>query len=180
MRILPSFDRLQSERASRSGDTSEDPEQPDELEPLTVVRHVLKSQPFHGINRKVQLKPSAWERGSPDDPSGVGAPTEALFILKWGGELTSLGEAQAASLGALFRNSFFPAEGGGFLRLHSTYRHDLKIYSSDEGRVQMTAAAFARPAGGRRRPALGGGPAPSAFLDRREAQGSPTHPGSAA
>ena len=23
-------------------------------------------------------------------------------------------------------------------------RHDLKIYSSDEGRVQMTAAAFAR------------------------------------
>jgi inositol hexakisphosphate/diphosphoinositol-pentakisphosphate kinase len=34
--------------------------------------------------------------------------------------------------------------GGGLLRLHSTYRHDLKIYSSDEGRVQMTAAAFAK------------------------------------
>jgi len=51
---------------------------------------------------------------------------------------------QAESLGSLFRNSLFPAEGGGFLRLHSTYRHDLKIYSSDEGRVQMTAAAFAR------------------------------------
>ena len=32
--------------------------------------------------------------------------------------------------------------GGGLLRLHSTYRHDLKIYSSDEGRVQMSAAAF--------------------------------------
>ena len=32
--------------------------------------------------------------------------------------------------------------GNGFLRLHSTYRHDLKIYSSDEGRVQMSAAAF--------------------------------------
>lgn len=30
-----------------------------------------------------------------------------------------------------------PAGGGGFLRLHSTYRHDLKIYSSDEGRVQV-------------------------------------------
>lgn len=27
--------------------------------------------------------------------------------------------------------------GGGLLRLHSTYRHDLKIYSSDEGRVQV-------------------------------------------
>ena len=34
--------------------------------------------------------------------------------------------------------------GCGFLRLHSTYRHDLKIYASDEGRVQMTAAAFAK------------------------------------
>ena len=36
------------------------------------------------------------------------------------------------------------SEDMGLLRLHSTYRHDLKIYSSDEGRVQMTAAAFAR------------------------------------
>lgn len=30
--------------------------------------------------------------------------------------------------------------GNGLLRLHSTYRHDLKIYSSDEGRVQVRAA----------------------------------------
>lgn len=36
--------------------------------------------------------------------------------------------------------------GCGLLRLHSTYRHDLKIYASDEGRVQMTAAAFAKVA----------------------------------
>lgn len=28
-------------------------------------------------------------------------------------------------------------EGTGLLRLHSTFRHDLKIYSSDEGRVQV-------------------------------------------
>ena len=35
-------------------------------------------------------------------------------------------------------------EGTGLLRLYSTYRHDLKIYSSDEGRVQMFAAAFAK------------------------------------
>ena len=34
--------------------------------------------------------------------------------------------------------------GSGFLRLHSTYRHDLKVYASDEGRVQMTAAAFTK------------------------------------
>ena len=75
-----------------------------------------------------------------------GVPVEALFILKWGGELTKLGEAQAEFLGGRFRNSLYPGDedGGGVLRLHSTYRHDLKIYSSDEGRVQMTAAAFAR------------------------------------
>ena len=36
------------------------------------------------------------------------------------------------------------SEGSGLIRLHSTYRHDLKIYSSDEGRVQMSAAAFAK------------------------------------
>ena len=35
-------------------------------------------------------------------------------------------------------------EMAGVLRLHATYRHDLKIYSSDEGRVQITAAAFAK------------------------------------
>ena len=33
-------------------------------------------------------------------------------------------------------------ESGGLLRLHSTYRHDLKCYTSDEGRCQKTAAAF--------------------------------------
>lgn len=33
-------------------------------------------------------------------------------------------------------------QGGGLLRLHSTYRHDLKCYASDEGRCQKTAAAF--------------------------------------
>uniref|UniRef100_A0A183CN09 Inositol hexakisphosphate and diphosphoinositol-pentakisphosphate kinase n=1 Tax=Globodera pallida TaxID=36090 RepID=A0A183CN09_GLOPA len=66
------------------------------------------------------------------------------------------GVLQAEALGRLFR-TLYPGirrtdgkespedtQGLGFLRLHSTYRHDLKIYSSDEGRVQMTAAAFAR------------------------------------
>lgn len=34
------------------------------------------------------------------------------------------------------------ADTHGLLRLHSTYRHDLKCYTSDEGRCQKTAAAF--------------------------------------
>uniref|UniRef100_A0A158P793 Inositol hexakisphosphate and diphosphoinositol-pentakisphosphate kinase n=1 Tax=Angiostrongylus cantonensis TaxID=6313 RepID=A0A158P793_ANGCA len=79
-----------------------------------------------------------------------------VLILKWGGELTTAGNLQAEALGKLFR-TLYPGirradgksspedtQGLGFLRLHSTYRHDLKIYASDEGRVQMTAAAFAK------------------------------------
>ena len=42
------------------------------------------------------------------------------------------------------QGQFSELPGCGLLRLHSTYRHDLKIYASDEGRVQMTAAAFAK------------------------------------
>lgn len=57
------------------------------------------------------------------------------------------GRQQAEALGSLFRNIMYPQTGptgGGLLRLHSTYRHDLKIYSSDEGRVQTSAAAFTK------------------------------------
>ena len=57
---------------------------------------------------------------------------------------------QAESLGSQFRNIMYPRygpAGGGLLRLHSTYRHDLKIYSSDEGRVQSSAAAFTQVTG---------------------------------
>ena len=35
-----------------------------------------------------------------------------------------------------------PNYRGGLLRLHSTYRHDLKVFTSDEGRCQKTAASF--------------------------------------
>jgi len=68
---------------------------------------------------------------------------EALMILKWGGELTHAGIQQAENLGKTFRVSIYPSSKGmGLLRLHSTYRHDLKCYSSDEGRCMMTAASF--------------------------------------
>jgi inositol hexakisphosphate/diphosphoinositol-pentakisphosphate kinase len=89
---------------------------------------------FAGINRKVQLKPLRWS--APEDGSG-GQPRciEALLILKHGGVLTHAGRQQAESLGNLFRNVMYPpSAGGGLLRLHSTYRHDLKIYSSGGAR----------------------------------------------
>jgi inositol hexakisphosphate/diphosphoinositol-pentakisphosphate kinase len=68
--------------------------------------------------------------------------TEALFILKWGGELTHAGVKQAVDYGTNFREMMYEEKSGGLLRLHSTYRHDLKCYTSDEGRCQKTAAAF--------------------------------------
>lgn len=71
--------------------------------------------------------------------------TEVQLILKWGGNLTKLGEKQSIRLGKRFRHEMYPdAPGGGILRLHSTFRHDLKIKTSDEGRVMKTAAAFAK------------------------------------
>lgn len=59
---------------------------------------------------------------------------EALFILKWGGELTHAGVKQGIDNGTSFRSMMYEDSDGGLLRLHSTYRHDLKCYSSDEGR----------------------------------------------
>ena len=71
--------------------------------------------------------------------------TEVLIILKWGGDLTPLGREQAERLGMQFRHQMYPDhKGGGVLRLHATYRHDLKIKASDEGRVMKTAAAFTK------------------------------------
>lgn len=87
-----------------------------------------------GINRKAQLK---WEKSA----DGV---KSVLVVMKWGGVLTHAGAQQAEDLGKWFRSTMYPGESTGLLRLHSSFRHDLKIYSSDEGRVQMTAAAFAK------------------------------------
>ncbi|KAG6779358.1 hypothetical protein POTOM_015735 [Populus tomentosa] len=100
---------------------------------------------FSGIYRKVQLKPLKWVKVPKSNGEGEEErPVEALMVLKYGGVLTHAGRKQAEELGRYFRNNMYPGEGTGLLRLHSTYRHDLKIYSSDEGRVQMSAAAFAK------------------------------------
>ena len=57
-----------------------------------------------------------------------------LLIAKWGGEVTPAGERVAEELGKAFRCMYPGGEGeysllpgSGFLRLHSTYRHDLKV-----------------------------------------------------
>ncbi|XP_063026188.1 inositol hexakisphosphate and diphosphoinositol-pentakisphosphate kinase 1 isoform X8 [Melospiza melodia melodia] len=109
---------------------------------------------FSGINRKVQLTylPHGHPKAaSEDEEARREASPSLLLVLKWGGELTPAGRVQAEELGRAFRCMYPGGQGDyagfpgcGLLRLHSTYRHDLKIYASDEGRVQMTAAAFAK------------------------------------
>ncbi|KAL1104323.1 hypothetical protein V6Z11_D04G059000 [Gossypium hirsutum] len=115
-------------------------------EKLRQVKAVLEEGGhFSGIYRKVQLKPLKWVKVQKSNGEGEEEwPVEALMVLKYGGVLTHAGRKQAEELGRYFRNNMYPGEGTGLLRLHSTYRHDLKIYSSDEGRVQMSAAAFAK------------------------------------
>ncbi|XP_006650423.1 inositol hexakisphosphate and diphosphoinositol-pentakisphosphate kinase VIP2-like isoform X1 [Oryza brachyantha] len=132
---------------TRSGRESDsDADDLEHIEKLRQVKAVLEEGGhFSGIYRKVQLKPLNWIRVPKRNGDGEEErPIEALMILKYGGVLTHAGRKQAEELGRFFRNNIYPGEGTGLLRLHSTYRHDLKIYSSDEGRVQMSAAAFAK------------------------------------
>ncbi|KAJ6845063.1 inositol hexakisphosphate and diphosphoinositol-pentakisphosphate kinase 2-like isoform X3 [Iris pallida] len=132
-------------RQSGRGSDS-DAEDIEHAEKLRQVKAVLEEGGhFSGIYRKVQLKPLKWVKVSKSNGEGEEErPIEALMVLKYGGVLTHAGRKQAEELGRYFRNNMYPGEGTGLLRLHSTYRHDLKIYSSDEGRVQMSAAAFAK------------------------------------
>merc|ERR1719320_1733119 len=129
---------------------------------------------FSGINRKVQLKyqpkgrPKSTEEDVQKDPSlllvlkwgGELTPTgriqaeelgKVFRCMYPGGQDLLIGGVPAhdppdrySRATSLPNGEYAGALGLGLLRLHSTYRHDLKIYASDEGRVQMTAAAFAK------------------------------------
>ena len=111
---------------------------------LFQLKAVLeKGSHFDGIYRKVQMKPIKTAKIVNAEGKEELTVEEGLLILKWGGELTHAGIQQAETLGKTFRVSIYPSSKGmGLLRLHSTYRHDLKCYSSDEGRCMMTAASF--------------------------------------
>ena len=118
----------------------------DALEKMFQLKYILEKDRFEGLNRKIQLKPLKTEEIMRNGVKKTKI-TEALFILKFGGELTHAGMAQALQFGDTFRKKMYVEDsksGEGLLRLHSTYRHDLKCYTSDEGRCQKTAAAFLR------------------------------------
>ena len=137
-------------RKGRSG-SEDDVVDVDTLIKLKSMRDVLEREEITGINRKLQMKPEKWcETVYVDSPDSTDSAietkaSEIQIILKWGGGLTIQGSKQAEELGASFRHQMYPdPSGGGVLRLHSTFRHDLKIKASDEGRVMKTAAAFTK------------------------------------
>ncbi|CAG2231618.1 PPIP5K [Mytilus edulis] len=133
-----------------------DPEIAEKKVKLQQLKLVLEMYGhFSGINRKVQLKyqPYGNPKKSSSEEDDIPRPPSLLLIAKWGGELTPAGKIQAEDLGKAFRTLYpggqgqFETPGLGFLRLHSTFRHDLKIQicsfsGKSEGRVQMGMLAF--------------------------------------
>ncbi|CAB9509992.1 hexakisphosphate and diphosphoinositol-pentakisphosphate kinase [Seminavis robusta] len=112
---------------------------------LRHIRVILERWRIAGMNRKLQLKPKKFKEYVDDDGNKKTRCTSVQLVFKYGGNLTRLGENQALRLGRRVRRDAYPdVSGGGILRLHSTFRHDLKIKTSDEGRVMKTAAAFAK------------------------------------
>ena len=116
---------------------------------LFQIKLILeKNLNFEGLTRKIQLRPLEYKEIIDTTTSKKSYKvTQALLIMKWGGHITHSGIEQAKILGQTFRCQFYPSgsgvdKGEGLLRLHNTYRHDLKCYSSEEGRCLKSAAAF--------------------------------------
>ncbi|CAK9014582.1 unnamed protein product [Durusdinium trenchii] len=103
---------------------------------LELMIPVLSMQErFSGFERKIQIKATKFKGNK---------VREVQVIVKWGGELTVGGLQRAESLGRMLREQLYFEDPAGLLRLHSSFRHDFKIYSSQEGRCLITAAAFTK------------------------------------
>ena len=92
---------------------------------------------FEGFNRKIQLKVLQRQK---QEGQGRGRIRRIMIVLKWGGQLSYMGYLDAIQLGKKMRMQRYDEHD--CLSLYSSYRHDVKTYSSDEGRCIKTAAAF--------------------------------------
>merc|ERR1712194_152062 len=102
---------------------------------MELLKEILSlHDKFTGLNRKVQLKPVECSYNN---------VLQVQIIAKWGGEITKVGREQAEELGCRLRKSLYQ-QSDALLALHSTFRHNFKLYSSFEGRCQVTAAAFTK------------------------------------
>lgn len=138
-------DAQQSQSEDEDGKKVEEKRQAinEELTNIELLIPVLEMQDrFVGLERKVQLKAIKWKQQKDEESARKAAHVQV--VAKWGGELTKNGLMQAQDLGYRLRHDLYPHDPTGLLRLHSSFRHDFKIYSSQEGRCQITAAAFTK------------------------------------
>mmetsp|Transcript_7635 Transcript_7635/g.16836 ORF Transcript_7635/g.16836 Transcript_7635/m.16836 type:complete len:1122 (-) Transcript_7635:55-3420(-) len=124
---------LRDAKAAKDEEKVQDLER--EIGHVSELMEVLqKRDRFSGMERKVQLKAVTNE-------SKVDKVT---VVAKHGGELTLSGLQAAETLGVHLRKTLYPNDDGKLLRLHASFDHDFKCYSSQEGRCQSTAASFTR------------------------------------
>lgn len=75
------------------------------------MRDVLERWKIGGLNRKLQIKPREWiEYVDSENGAKVIRCVKVQLILKWGGNLTKLGEKQAINLGRKLRHGKFVLE----------------------------------------------------------------------
>ena len=111
------------------------------LKKLEMIEMAFADQDeMTALSRKVQLRPT--KLSTRED--GTVAVAQVLIIFKYGGQLTDFGFKQADLLGQYYRQFLYPPATHSNMSLHSSFAHDIKYYSSDEGRVQMSAAVFAK------------------------------------
>ena len=111
------------------------------LKKLEMIELAFEDQDqITALSRKVQLRPTKFSTGE----DGKVAVKQVLVIVKYGGQLTDFGFKQADMLGKHYHQYLYPPDTSSNLSLHSSFAHDIKYYASDEGRVQMSAAVFAK------------------------------------
>ena len=87
-------------------------EEQEVLEKMVQLKYILEKDKFEGFNRKIQLKPLKEEEViDPQTGQVTRKVTKALFILKFGGELTHAGVNQALHFGDSFRKCMYVDEG---------------------------------------------------------------------
>jgi len=72
------------------------------------VTDILERWKIVGLNRKAQIKPLKFEEYEDAKGDKKVRCTEVQLVLKWGGNLTKLGERQSIQLGRKLRHELYP------------------------------------------------------------------------
>ena len=106
-------------------------ENPSQRRKFKDAKLILESQGlnFKGVCRKVQLKRKR---------------NQVKIVTKAGGIVTDDGLDVALKTGDDFHSFYCKLRGTTVGQAHNTLFDDIKVYAADEGRIQMTAAAFTK------------------------------------